>query len=221
MRILPQVGWIHTLISVERSYILHTLSTQDEYTHVHTTFQTRHTHTTYIPSTQGKYIYILLHHVYLCVLHRGNAYLYVCFLCGGVVYVRICMSYLEFYVFPNTKVVYTCVIYLQVGVHVCMCIQHGRCVYTHLYVYTTLQVRCPCAYTQITTSMYNTNTFQPQGRVSYQEGVCMCGRPAQKSVNILSLILSASPSSTHHNTELEQCSHTLHEHLRYSCIHAV
>ena len=125
----------------------------------------------------------------------------------------------ELYVFPNTKVVCTCVI--PIGWCTCMCIKHGRCVYTHLYVYTTLQVRCPYAYTQITTSMYNTNTYQPQGRVSYQEGVCMCGRPAQKSVNILSLILSASPSSTHHNTELEQCSHTLHEHLRYSCIHAV
>ena len=28
------------------------------------------------------------------------------------------------------------------GAYVCMYIQHGRCVYTYMYVYTTLQVRC-------------------------------------------------------------------------------
>ena len=114
----PAPGRMDTFISVEHSYILHTLSTQDKYTHVHTTLQTRHTHTTYIPSTQGKYIYILLHHVYLCVLHRGNAYLYVCFLCRGVVYVCICMSYLESCVFPNKGCM-----------HVCVCVSNMEDVY--------------------------------------------------------------------------------------------
>ena len=62
------------------------------------------------------------------------------------------------------------------GAYVCMYIQHGRCVYTHMYLYTTpgkmLNTHRP-------PPLRSTHTYQPQGRVYYQEGVCMCGRSAR------------------------------------------
>ena len=87
-----------------------------------------------------------------------------------------------------------------------MCIQHGICT-------------CVCIYHSpgkipIHTDhhLYVRHTYQLQGRVSYQEWLCAC---------VAVLHRNRSPSSTHCNTELEQCSYALNEHIRYSCIHAI
>ena len=50
-----------------------------------------------------------------------------------------------------------------------MCVCVSNMVYTHMYVYTTLQVRCHM-HIHRPPPLCITHMYQPQGRVSYQEG---------------------------------------------------
>ena len=90
------LGRTHTIISAEHSYILHTLSTQDEYTHVHTTLQTRHTHTTRnIPSTYraNTFTYYYIMYTCVCLTQRECIFIRVSYAEGWYTYVYACPTY--------------------------------------------------------------------------------------------------------------------------------
>ena len=111
------------------------------------------------------------------------------------------VSYLEDGMYSLTRRLYTHVSYQQDGIYVCMCIQHGRCVCTHMYIYTTLQLRC--SYSQITTSMQDTHTHIPPSRQSVLPwGYFKC----ITKFNML-------------QTQLVQWCYVLHRCIRYLCTH--
>ena len=114
-----------------------------------------HTHyppCTYLPRRANPYTYMIYTCVCVSYLEDG-IYMYVFHMwrggvCTYVFYLESCMCFL------TRSYMHTCVLYLY---NVCMCIHPTWYIHIIMYVYTTLQIRCPYAYTQTTTSMYNTH----------------------------------------------------------------
>ena len=88
----------------------------------------------------------------------------------------VCVLPRELYVLPNLKVVSTRVCHTYRMVYMYVYLTWKMCIYTCVCIYHS-PGKIPI-HTDYHLYIGHTHTYLPQGRVSFHEGLCMCGHPA-------------------------------------------
>ena len=137
-----------------------------------------------------------------------------------------CVSYVEGWcmyvcVLPRELCFLTRRLYAHVCyTYMCVCMYVSNMVYTHNYYH--FPGKMPICHMHRPPLLSRIRTYLPQGRVSYQEGRGMYVWHSRIEIRYYSVTYFECITKFNNcSTELEQCSYALHEHLRYSCIHAV